>query len=152
MAGKDDGLILSRLDDLAGRLATAKSLGDAQETLGRVATQKQVIESGETMTKILAEVKGLRSEMAELRESQEKGLRKLREEVMDAVENIEVEGGDGDPETLNFLKEQVGEFKSLAKAILGDDTTVEAIRSKVRNVLGFKGGGGKKGLPSGDDE
>lgn len=145
--------VLSRLDDMSGRLATAKNLGDVQEAIGRLATTKAVIELTELLTKALGEMKGLRAEMAELRESQEKALRKLREEVMEAIDSIpEAEGGENSEETLAFMKEQVSELKMMAKALIGDDATVEVIRAKVRGFFGGGKGGGKTKPPAGDDE
>lgn len=140
--------ILSRLDDMGGRLATAKNLSDIQEAVGRLASAKQVIELQETLTKILTEQKAIRDRITELEESTTKSLKKLREEVIEAVDSVEVSDGD-DPETLNFLKEQIGEAKMMAKAVLGDDVTLEAVRSKVRGWLGGKDG--KKKL-AGNDE
>lgn len=139
--------VVSRIDDLGGRLATAKNLSDVQEAIGRCATAKQVIEIQETQTKLAADVKGVRTEMADLRDFFEKAMRKLRDEIKEAIESVEPGDGD-DGETLEFLKEQIGEFKGMAKAILGDDATIEVIRKKVR---GWVGGKDAKKLPSGDD-
>lgn len=151
MADKDTALLLSRIDDLAGRLASQKSVSDIAESIGRLASQKAVIEPlneiRESLTKITAEVKGMRAELVEVRESNEKAMRKLREEILEAID--EIEPGDGDDgETLAFLKTQVEEVKSIAKVVLGDDTTLEAIRTKFRGFLsGGKNGG--KAIPAG---
>ena len=156
MAGVDrSGVesVLSRLDDLSGRLATAKSLSDVQESVGRLATQKALVEIQESQTKLAAEVKGLRDSLTtritELEEAMVKGMKKLREEVLEAVEQVETDGGDSE-ETLAFMKEQVGEFKTLAKALIGDDVTLEVMRGKFRSWIG--GGKKKNALAGGDDE
>ena len=84
----------------------------------------------------------------EFEEATTKGMKKLREEVLEAVEQVETDGGD-DGETLAFMKEQLREFKDLAKAVIGDDVTLEVMRKKFR---GFIGGTKKNALAGGDDE
>ncbi len=143
--------VLSRLDDLSGRLPTAKAIGDIQEAVGRLATTKQVIELQETLTKIQADIKGVRNEMAELGERTDKSLRKLREEVLEAVENVEGPDGEETTEAIEKTVEKyVGEVKNLFKIIIGDDPeTIGALRGRVRDWVGKKG---KKAVGSGDVE
>ena len=141
--------ILSRLDDMSGRLATAKNLSDVQEAIGRLASAKSVIELQETLTKVLADQKGLRNEMAELRETQEKALRKLREEVLEAVENVEVEGDEESAETNKLIKESIGEVKGLLGHLFGDEEVIKAARGRIKNWI-LKDGK-KKILGGGDD-
>lgn len=139
--------ILSRLDDMAGRLATAKNLSDIQEMVGRLASAKAVIELQETLTKILAEQKGLRDRMTELEESTAKGLKKLREEVIEAVENVEtVESDDSEPPAwlkplLPAIQERMG--------WLWDKDVGDALKGKIK---GWINKGGKSKLAPGDDE
>lgn len=143
--------VLTRLDDMAGRLATAKNLSDVQEAIGRCATTKQLIEIQESQTKIVADQKGLRTELAEFRESMDKAFRKLREEVIEAVESAP--GGDAEETTEAIEKtveKYVGEAKGLFKWLVGDDPdTVAALRGRVRDWVGKKG---KKALTGGSDE
>lgn len=125
--------VLARLDDMNGRLASAKSVGDLQEQIGRLASSKLVVDLQENQTKLLSDMKRMGESFNDGLESVRKDIKKLREEF---AETEASEGADG--ETLNFLKEQIGEFKSMAKALLGDDATVEVVRNKVRDFLGGK--------------
>lgn len=143
--------VLSRLDDLSGRLATAKNLSDVQEGVGRLATAKQVIELQETLTKILTEFKGLRERVGEIEESTTKAIKKLREEVMEAIETIPEGDGEETTEAIEkTVQKYVEEGKGMLKFLIGDDPeTIAALRGRVRDWIGKKG---KKALGGGKDD
>lgn len=138
--------VLSRIDDLSGRLATAKTLGDVQETIGRLATTKAVIDLQETLTKLLAEIKGIRDRMVELEESTTKGLRKLREEVLEAVESVEA-GEVDDSEPPEWIKPLLPAFQERLGWLFDKDVG-DALKGKIKGWIQSKG---KKAL-GGDDE
>lgn len=138
MASGDVANVLARLDDLAGRLASAKSVADLQESIGRCATSKSVIDLQESMSKIQNDMRAMRTAFTETQEENAKLLKKLIAEVMEAVEGIEAGGEVDDTEPPEWAKPIVSKLQQgldFAFSMVGEKDVKDVIKGRVKSFL-----------------
>ena len=132
----DGGVLLEAIRDGHARLATEKQVAGLAD-----AVKSMVAQNEERWASVERRLKAIDAKMDEISETDRKTLLKLRDELTEAIENIEVSGGEGGDETSKMVKDGLDELKGFVKLIVGDDPkTLEAVRDRFR---GWVKGGGK---------
>lgn len=134
MAERIDGAaILESIRDIAARLSTEKQVANLIDAVkGMQAANEERWQSVERRLKLLD------TKIDEITEADRKQLGKVREEIIEAMENIDVtvEGGGSSDEIPKWVAELKEEGKGLFKFLVGDDPkTLDAVRGRVRGWI-----------------
>lgn len=136
MAGEkiDGGVILETMRDLAARLATEKQVASLVDAVKSMQAQNE-----ERWSSVERRFKALDTKIDEIAEADRKAAAKLRDELVEAINDIEVpEGGGGSDEPPAWAVPLLSEIKDLfgfGKTLLGEKDVRDTLKRKVVKFL-----------------
>lgn len=145
--------VLSRLNDLGDRLVSNKRFDDLTELVQKLvdANKKLANDLEGARAEVTKATKTQTERSAELEDFVRKEIKKLRDEMIDLVENLDTGDGDSDepPKWLMPLLGEIGPAFADLRGVLQDKDVRDAVKGK---LVGWVKGAKNKKLPAGDDE